>query len=113
MSNSGFIEPPPPTTNFPVAAAPAAQANMPALISFITSLLVIPLIPAMGVGFALPIAAVVLGHIGLRRARTLPPTQSRRWMALTGVILGYSYLALFVSVAGLFLILSMTAKTTP
>ena len=116
MSDDNPVEPPPPSPSPPLpqtTAPPAAQTNTPALISFITALLVLPLIPAFGIGFAGPIVAIVTGHIGLARAKTLPPAQSRRWMALTGLILGYLYLAFFLLVAGLFLIVSLTSNQAP
>ena len=114
MSNSEMPDPPPtpPVTDFRASTVAAPQENTLALISFIAAIVVLPLIPVAGIGFAGPIVAIIAGHMGLARARTLPPAQSRRWMAITGLILGYLYLAVFLAVGGLFLVLSLIGPTS-
>lgn len=47
------------------------------------------------------IAAIVTGHIALRQAKRYPPQQARRGVAITGLVLGYLSLVLFLVAVGL------------
>ena len=49
------------------------------------------------------IAALITGHIALRQAKRYPPQQARRGLAITGLVLGYLSLVVFLGVVGLFI----------
>lgn len=51
------------------------------------------------VGVVALFTAIVTGHLALRRSRQYPSQQARRGLALTGLVVGYLDLALFLLLA--------------
>ncbi len=49
------------------------------------------------------IAALVTGHMALRRANRYPPPHAQRWLATSALVLGYLSLAVVLGVVGLFI----------
>jgi hypothetical protein len=49
------------------------------------------------------IAALVTGHMALRRASRYPSPRARRWLATSALVLGYLSLAVALGVVGLFI----------
>lgn len=54
-------------------------------------------------GFAVPLAAIIAGHAGRRRARGQTGYGTGRGIATTGLVLGYLYFLAFLAIAGIFL----------
>jgi hypothetical protein len=52
---------------------------------------------------AVSIAAVVVGHIALAQAGRFPPSQGRRGLAISTLVLGYLSLLVFLAFIGLLL----------
>lgn len=94
------------------AAAPGmpmqvAQPNGLALTSMIAGILALVL-PCAGLIAA--VVAVVTGHMGLSRAKALPPQLARHGMAVAGLVMGYISLAGYV---GFFILLIIGALASP
>jgi hypothetical protein len=113
---SSSLVPPPPALS--PHAAGRAGANTAATIGLVLGLLALALdylslsnsLYDLGLGaidnlipMAVSIAAVVVGHIALARARRFPPGQGRRGLAITAVALGYLSLLVFLAFIGLLL----------
>lgn len=101
--------PPPPGYGQPAYGQPAyamqiAQPNGLALASLIAGILSLTLC-----GTVAAIVAIVTGHMGLNRAKTLPPELARRGMALAGLIMGYISVGITVLIVILVIIASATA----
>ncbi|HEX6800722.1 MAG TPA: DUF4190 domain-containing protein [Ktedonobacterales bacterium] len=98
------------------AAAPGmpmqvAQPNGLALTSMIAGILALVL-PCAGLIAA--VVAVVTGHMGLSRAKALPPQLARHGMAVAGLVMGYISLAVYViGIIFYIIIIAAAASSTP
>jgi hypothetical protein len=95
-----------------------AHANTPATIGLVLALLALALdylslsdsLYDLGLGavdnlipVAVSVAAVVVGHIALAQAGRFTPSQGRRGLALSALVLGYLSLVVFLAFIGLLL----------
>jgi hypothetical protein len=78
----------PPVMAPPVMPVPPRSTNNRQVLAMVLGLLSLPVAACIPFGVPLGIAAVVLGVLGLRDARSTPGQGSGRGMALTGIICG-------------------------